>query len=351
METTVENKTLSAMQQREYKKRLTVIVLSFGAAVLLMAVKFYAYGITHSAAILSDALESIINVVASAFAMGSVIVAARPPDAGHPYGHGKIEFFSAGFEGALIIIAALGIFYSGISHLLDPHPLPNLGLGLVLILVTAVFNLFLGIGLVRIGRQTDSLALIADGKHVLTDVYTSGGVLAGLLIVSLTGFYRLDGIIACLVGINILITGFGLVRQSYQGLMDAANPALLERLARLLVENRRELWVDIHQLRAWKSGNHTHVDLHLVIPKDLTVEQAHREAKILEKMILAGFDGKASALIHLDPCVAKDCPVCRQYVCDMREHPAGPPQDWSVETLTTYKGFGHFGKENEPNRS
>jgi cation diffusion facilitator family transporter len=333
------------VQRTEGGKRF-IIGLAFAVAVVLMAVKFYAYALTHSAAILSDALESIINVVASAFAMGSVILAAKPPDASHPYGHGKIEFFSAGFEGALIIVAALGIFYSGISHLLDPHPLPNLNLGLWLVFGTAAVNLFLGIGLVRIGRQTDSLTLIADGKHVLTDVVTSGGVLLGLLVVALTGFYRFDGLIACLVGINILITGFGLVRQSFQGLMDAADPDVLHRLARLLVENRRDQWVDIHQLRAWKSGDYTHVDLHLVLPKDLSIERAHHEAEILEKLILDAFGGKASALIHMDPCVARDCPVCAQYECDIRKRPAGKPQDWSLETLTIYKGDKPFRKKN-----
>jgi cation diffusion facilitator family transporter len=320
-----------------HKKRLVAIGASFGIGLLLMGVKFYAYGLTHSSAILSDALESIINVVAGAFAMGSVILAAKPPDETHPYGHGKIEFFSAGFEGALIIIAAVGIFKSGMAHLLHPQTLPNLGAGLVLLVGAGVVNGVLGVVLVRVGRGTDSLTLVADGKHVLTDVVTTGGVLAGLLLVQFTGWYRLDGIIACMVGIQILVTGSALVRQSFHGLMDAANPDVLDELSRLLVDNRRACWVDIHQLRAWKAGEHTHIDLHLVLPRDLSLEEAHQEAKDLESLIVRHFRAKASALIHMDPCLDVDCPVCACHLCSTRETDTQAVMPWSLKTFTAQK--------------
>ena len=319
------------------KKKLLAIGLSLAIAVMLMAIKFYVYSITHSAAILSDALESIINVVAGAFALGSIIVAARPPDADHPYGHGKIEFFSAGFEGALIIIAALGIFKTGISHLVNPQELPNLGAGLAILLATTIVNLFLGLGLLRTGRQTDSLTLEADGRHVLTDVYTSGGVIVGLLLVQISGWWWLDGAIACLVGVNIVITGFGLVRQSYQGLMDAANPGVLEKLARILIEHRRPCWVDIHKLRAWKAGDLTHVDLHLVLPKELSLEEAHLEVIKMEQLIMNTFKGKASPLIHVDPCNDRDCPTCACHLCSSSTEQTGNVSTWSLETFINSK--------------
>jgi cation diffusion facilitator family transporter len=331
--------------QNIQKTRLMAISLSFLIGFLLMAVKFYAYRLTHSSAILSDALESIINVVASAFATGSIILAARPPDPSHPYGHGKIEFFSAGFEGALIILAAFGIFKTGISHILSPHDLPHLQGGMLILLGTSVINFFLGMGLVRVGRKTDSITLIADGKHVLTDVYTSGGVVLGLLVVYLTGWNRLDGIIACLVGLHILVAGSGLVRQSFQGLMDAANPEVLKRVTNLLVENRRDYWIDIHQLRAWKSGDHYHIDLHLVLPKDFSLEDAHSEAKWIEKKIIDHFDGRASALIHMDPCIDPDCPICRNHQCRLRQEPIKNKRDWNLGTLTAHKGTGKFLKK------
>ncbi|MGD2270600.1 MAG: cation diffusion facilitator family transporter [Desulfobacterales bacterium] len=329
------------------RTRLVAISLSFIIGALLMAVKFYAYRITHSSAILSDALESIINVVASAFALGSIILAAKPPDAGHPYGHGKIEFFSAGFEGALIILAAFGIFKTGISHILNPHHLPHLQSGMLILLSASVVNLFLGTGLLRVGRKTDSITLIADGRHVLTDVYTSAGVFLGLLVVYLTGWNLLDGIIACLVGIHILVTGSSLVRHSFRGLMDAADPQALKRVSDLIVENRRDFWIDIHQLRAWKSGDHLHIDLHLVLPKELSLDDAHREAKTLEKMIIDHFGGNASALIHLDPCIDRDCRICRNHRCQLRKQRAEEQSQWALETLTAYKGAGKFSKKNK----
>lgn len=326
------------------KKRLAWVGASLAVGTALMGVKFYAWWLTGSAAILSDALESIINVVAGGFALASVIMAARPPDASHPYGHGKIEFFSAGFEGALIIVAAAGIFYTGILQLLEPRALPNLNAGLLILLAAGLLNLILGLGLVRFGRKSDSLILVADGQHLLTDVVTSAGVLAGLLVVRLTGMLWLDGLVACLVGLNILVTGWRLVRQSFHGLMDAANPSILNDLARLLIRNRRVCWVDIHQLRAWKSGNHLHVDLHLVLPRDLQMEEAHREAKMLEHIIIDHYQGKASALIHMDPCIDGECPVCACQPCETRNASLERQAEWTVESLTEHKGLGSFKK-------
>lgn len=319
------------------RRRLILIALSFLVGTLLMAVKFYAYRLTRSSAILSDAFESIINVVASAFAMGSIILAARPPDESHPYGHGKIEFFSAGFEGALIIMAACGIFITGVPRILAPQPLPHLETGLFLLLGTSGVNLILGLRLIREGRRSDSITLVADGKHLLTDVYTSGGVLLGLILVKVTGWLWLDGFLACLVGLNILLTGFALVRQSFHGLMDAADRTLLKRLSQLLIDNKHPNWVDVHQLRAWKSGDHIHIDLHLVLPRDCSLEEAHAEAKALETLVIDHFGGRASALIHMDPCVDGDCPICVRRDCDLRCKTAGNALQWTLNTLTARK--------------
>ena len=285
-----------------FKLRMTTIGISLSVSVVLMAVKFYTFHLTRSSAVLSDALESIINVVAAAFAVVSIWMAAQPPDSDHPYGHGKIEYFSAGFEGALIIFAAIGIFKTGISHLLMPKPLANLQAGLTILVAAAAINLLLGIGLVRVGKKAESLTLIADGKHVLTDVYTSAGVVVGLLLVHLTGWLWLDGGIACLVGVNILLTGTRLVRQSFSALMDASDPHLLDEISRLLETHRQGVWIDIHQLRAWRSGNFVHIDLHLVLPRDYLLDDAHDQAKSLEKLLIDHFEGNAGVLVHMDPC-------------------------------------------------
>jgi cation diffusion facilitator family transporter len=317
-----------------FKTNFATIAFSLFVGVIIMAVKFYAYKITGSSAILSDALESIINVVAGAFAMFSIVVAAKPPDESHPYGHGKIEYFSAGFEGALIILAAIGIFKTGISYLLYPHPLEYLQQGILLLVGASAVNLLLGILLLRVGKRNQSVVLTADGKHIMTDVYTSLGVLVGLFLVNYTGWFWLDGVIAIIVGINILITGANLVRQSYAGLMNKAEPDLLREIVDLLIANRKDIHIDVHQLRAWRSGNFTHIDFHLILPRDFALECAHRENKALEKTIQEYFGGRASVMIHLDPCLDQECPVCGQSLCTIRHSHQNELVRWTLASMT-----------------
>ncbi|HZE21838.1 MAG TPA: cation diffusion facilitator family transporter, partial [Desulfobaccales bacterium] len=265
------------------KHRLLAISASLAVGLGLMGVKFFAFYLTDSAAILSDALENIINVVAASFALFSVILSAKSPDPTHPYGHGKIEFLSAGFEGALIVLAALGIFYAAWPRLLHPQTIPRLEKGMFIILGAAVVNLALGLVLVMVGRRTKSLILVADGKHVLTDVYTTVGVVLGLVGVYFTGWNWLDGAVAILVGLNILVTGALLVRQAAAGLMDTSDPQLLEEICEVIAKHRRDMWIDIHQLRARRSGTIVHMDFHLILPRDLSLEESHAEIKKLEK--------------------------------------------------------------------
>lgn len=316
------------------RMRLKAIGLSVAVSVLLLALKFLTYRMTNSAAVLSDALESIINVVASLFAVLSIWMAAKPPDPNHPYGHGKIEYFSAGFEGALIIGAAVSIFYTGLQHLMTPQPLTYLEKGLLILAAATIFNVLLGIYLLRVGRRTDSLALIADGKHILTDVYSSAGVIIGLLLVYWTGWLRFDGVVACLVGLNILVTGGQLVFQSFKHLMDTSDPDLLDRIAQLLAQNQRPDWIDIHQLRAWRAGAMIHIDLHLVLPEQMLLSKAHEEAKILETMLVDEFDGNAGVLVHMDPCDPRECPICSQNACRRRRYARTPSEVvWNRERL------------------
>ena len=320
----------------QQRMRIRAILISFIVGTALMMLKFVTYEITHSSAVLSDALESIINVVASAFAGLSIWMAAKPPDPEHPYGHGKIEYFSAGFEGALIIFAAIGIFYTGIQHLRDPQPLPHLEQGILLLVGATLVNLLLGLFLVYRGQRTASLALVADGKHILTDVYTSAGVVIGLVLVYWTGWIWIDGTVACLVGLNILITGGRLVYQSYTRLMDASDPQLLDQIAILLENHRRENWINIHQLRAWRAGRMVHIDLHLVLAKDAVLSDAHYEADLLENILVDAFNGEASVLVHVDPCTSPECPVCGRQDCTSREHQqTGVPDSWTRQHLVS----------------
>jgi cation diffusion facilitator family transporter len=316
------------------KPRLLAISASLVVGAGLMAVKFTAYYLTNSAAILSDALESIINVAAAGFALWSIIYAARSPDPAHPYGHGKMEYFSAGFEGALIILAALGIFYEAWPRLFHPQPIPRLESGLLLILGAALINLVLGLALIMVGRRTKSIVLVADGKHVLTDVYTTGGVVLGLLGVLLTGWNWLDGAVACVVALNILFTGARLVHQSSAALLDKSDPRLLQEICEVIAQHRRDLWIDVHQLRARRSGHRVFMDFHLILPRDLSLEASHDEVKKLEKILLDHFAGEADILIHADPCASPECPICGHEPCDDRQHVQRLQRLWIRENLT-----------------
>ncbi len=317
------------------RSRLIAIGLSLSVGVLLMLSKFYVYWLTHSSAILSDALESIINVVAGAFALWSVILSSKPPDATHPYGHEKIEYFSAGFEGALIIFAAVGIFWTAWPQVLQPRELPHLGSGLLVLLGTGAVNLALGLGLVRVGKRTNSLVLVADGKHILTDVCTSAGVLLGLFLVHLTGWLWLDGGIACLVAVNILVIGSRLLLESFSGLMHKSDPELIEKISELIAKHRRATWIDIHRLRAWRAGNRIQADFHLILPRDLTLEAAHNEASKLEEILKIHLGGRVEALIHAEPCIDMECPVCGYDPCSLRQAPMRHQNLWHRDLLTS----------------
>ena len=301
-----------------------------------MSLKFCGYWITGSSAILSDALESIINVVASGFGLGSIIVSAKPADESHPYGHGKIEFFSAGFEGAFII-ASCGRRFSieGMKQVMHPQDLPNLEQGLFFLLAAGLGNLVLGVVLLRVGKRTNSIVLEADGKHLLIDVFTSGAVILGLVLVYFTGWFRLDGVIACIAGANIVFWGAKLVRQAYGGLMHASDPKLLDEICDLLLRQRKDLWVDVHRLRAWKSGSRVHVDFHLVLQRELRLEAAHREVKELGQAFSDHFGEMSEVLIHLDPCSEPACPVCNQDPCDLRRENKIRQKVWNRQALTS----------------
>jgi cation diffusion facilitator family transporter len=317
-----------------FRLRLIAVGLSLTVGAGLMGLKFYAAYLTGSSAIFSDALESIINVVASTFALGSILWAARHPDESHPYGHGKVEYFAAGFEGALIILAAGGIIYKAWPHLLHPAPLPSLELGLLLVLVAALINLALGLGLVKAGRRTQSLTLVADGQHVLTDVYTSLGVLAGLVLLWFTSWYWVDGAVACLVAVNILFIGGKLVRQAFQGLMDTSEPELLDEIAQVLAQHRKSTWIDIHRLRARRAGNRVLMDFHLILPRDFTLDEVHREVKDLESIFNAHFGGQADILIHTDPCTDPECPICGYDPCKLRQEDTMSQRLWQRQVIT-----------------
>jgi len=308
------------------------IRISFSLGILILIFKFAAYFITNSSALLSDALESIINVVASAFAMWSIHVAKTPPDAEHPYGHGKVEYFSALLEGVLIMVAAAGIVYTAFPKIMNPGVLQKLDFGLAVSVLASGLNLALGLYLVRQGRKTNSITLEADGKHVLTDVYTTGGVLLGLVVVWISGWFWMDGAIACLVALNIVWTGYGLVRQAVKGLMNEADSALTQEITRLLNENRRPEWISIHKLRAWQAGRFVNIDFHLVLPRDISFERSQAIVNDLEELFRQHFGGVAEVLIKTDICFDDLCGACTFETCPEPGN-GGKAVPWSEESL------------------
>jgi len=319
---------------REHRERIRAgqLALLGGAAIFIG--KVVAFGITDSSAVFSDAAESVVNVVAAALMLYSLVVAARPPDPDHPYGHGKVEFFSAGVEGALILLAALAIAFEATVDLVRGPDLRRIDAGLVILAVLAAGNAGLGRHLVRAGRRTGSLALVADGRHVLTDVWTSVGVLVGLGLVRVTGWVVLDPLVALAVAANILRTGWTLAREAVSGLMDEAPEALLATLAAALDAHREPSWIDVHSLRAWRSGRLTHVDLHLAVPRYLDVDQLHEIDDRVDEVVRRTLEGPTEVIVHFDPCRPRLCPTCEMPDCPVREADFEARFPWSRERAT-----------------
>jgi len=259
-----------------------VILLSVAAALVTMAMKFAAYWITNSVGLLSDAAESIINLIASLIAFAALLIAAMPPDESHTYGHEKIEYFSAGVEGTLIIFAAAGIVYAAVLRLLSPQPLYELYLGLMIGLGASAINFAVARVLLNAGKKHDSITLEADARHLLTDVWTSVAVIAGLLIVRLTGIMILDPLIALVVAANIIFSGINLLKRSFRGLMDFRLPA--KEMA-VVDDILREYHRSYHNLRARKSGSMRFIEFHLLVPGDMLVSAAHDLSDHIEKEI------------------------------------------------------------------
>lgn len=305
----------------ESRTRLRAGVLSLVVAALLLAAKFEAYRRTGSSAVLSDALESIVNVVAAAFGIGSILFAGRPADRNHPYGHGKIEFFSAAFEGGLIVFAAILIVYEALRAFVLGPELRALDLGLAIVFAAGVGNALLGLYLVRTGRRHASLTLVADGKHVLSDWWTSAGIVVGLGLVRVTGLAWLDPLVACLVAVQLFWTGFRLVREAAGGLLDEEDPELLRRLVAVLGPRIGQGVIHLHQLRARRAGRYHHVDAHLVVPEFWPVERAHAVSDELAGKVIRALGVEGELVFHTDPCRRAYCRECDVTECPVRVEP------------------------------
>lgn len=298
-----------------------------------MGMKFFAYFLTKSDAIFSDALESIINVAAGAFAIFSLYYAAQPKDENHPYGHGKIEFFSAGFEGAMILVAGISIIVKATFSLMAQKQLEHLGPGLLITGASGIINFVMGNVLVKYGKKFRSLTLVADGKHLLSDTYSSIGLFAGLVLIYFTGINWLDAALAIIFGVVIILTGYKLVRKSLAGLMDEIDEEVLQEIETIINEYRQKEWIDIHNFRILKYGNSYHIDCHITLPWYWNLDRAHQGVQSLEDVFRKQFPDKVELFIHADPCLPVSCQICQLEECKERKHPFRQTVEWKINRL------------------
>jgi cation diffusion facilitator family transporter len=275
--------------------------LSVAAAIVTIALKTLAWWLTGSVGLLSDALESLVNLVAALLALSMLRLAATPPDEDYPYGFSKAEYFSAGIEGALIVVAAGGILFVAVPRLLAPQPLDAPLLGLGISFVASLINLGAALVLIRAGKRHDSITLEADGKHLMTDVWTSAGVIVGVALVYLTGWLRLDPLVALAVALHIVWTGIGLVRRSVAGLLDAAiGREEQAEVTKIFNEYSRRYGVKFHAFRTRRSGVRRFISFHLLVRDEWSVAQAHRLSEEIEERIRSLVPNSA-VFVHIEP--------------------------------------------------
>lgn len=309
-------------------------------SVILFVGKLWAWNLTHSVAILTDALESTVNVITGFIGWYSIILASKPRDANHPYGHGKIEFISAAIEGALIFIAGLMIIYQVIFTYLHPIAMQKLDIGILLTLATGVFNYFLGVYAIRVGKKERSITVEAAATHLKSDAYSTFAIIAGLIVVAFTGWEWLDKVIALVFAGVIIVTGYKVIRKSLAGIMDEADINLLKEVIHILNVNRAPQWIDLHNMRVIQYGQVLHVDTHVTLPWYWTVEQAAAEIHTLENLVRKEFADKVEFFIHIDNCMPFSCKICNIEDCTVRKHPFVYTQEWTLDNILTNEQHG-----------
>jgi cation diffusion facilitator family transporter len=300
---------------------------------VLFIAKIVAYYLTHSLSILTDALESIVNVLAGFIGLYSLYVAAKPKDIEHPYGHGKAEFISAAAEGGLIISAGLLILYETIQNFIQHSQLQQLDEGLYLVAATAIVNYVAGFICLKIGKRNNSLALQSSGKHLQLDTFSTLVIIAALAVMLITQFLWLDKVVALIMSIFIIYNGYKIIRKSLAGIMDEADMELLQKLVDVLNANRRPNWIDLHNLRVIKYGAVLHIDCHLTVPWYLNVVEAHKEVEALIALIKKEFGDAIEMFVHTDACLEVSCPICLKDSCDKRLLSFNHKVDWSLQNI------------------
>lgn len=316
------------------KGKIRTMQIVLAISVLLTGIKFFAYYITHSNSILTDALESIVNLLTGAFALFSLYYASKPKDADHPYGHGKIEHLSEGFEGGMIVLAGSAMIYEGINAMIKKPEIHEADKGIYLTVVAGAINLFLGRYLVSKGKKEHSPALQGEGKHLMSDAWSSVAIVVSLTLVYFTKWYFIDYIVSVLMGVYILLEGFKTLRDSVNDLLDKADFEKINHLIDLLNKNRKAEWIDVHNLRVLKYGETLHVDCHITLPWYQTLEESHKQVDSVEQLIKKDFEREIEFFIHADPCVPPtSCSVCQITDCKQRQAAFQKKIEWNIDNL------------------
>lgn len=307
-------------------------------SVVLFIGKFIAYYLTNSVGILTDALESTVNVTTGFISLYSIRVALKPKDADHPFGHGKIESISASLEGFLILLAGLIIIFEAIKRLFKPIEIQQLDLGIIIIAIAGLINYILGYYSIKTGQKNGSIALVAGGKHLQSDTYSTIGLVIGLILLLVTKIAWLDSAIAILFGSVIIYTGYKILRETTSNLMDQADFKLLERVSNILWENKSQNWIEIHNLKLVKYGTSHHIDCDLTLPWYMNIADAHKESDSVVKIISKYYPDNLDFTIHIDACNSDLCKHCKIAYCKYRKQEFTNEIKWTLERITKQNG-------------
>ncbi|MEG1728505.1 MAG: cation diffusion facilitator family transporter [Bacteroidaceae bacterium] len=302
-------------------------------SILILCGKFAAFYITNSVGILTDAMESIVNVVAGFISLYSLRWASKPKDKEHPFGHGKIEFISASIEGILISIAGGLIIYEGLQRLFSPTPIEKLDLGIVVVALSGLVNFIMGWYSIRIGKKYNSMALIAGGKHLQSDTYSTIGLVAGLLVLFYTKIAWIDSALALLFGSIIIITGLSILKKTIASLLDQADDKILTDMATTIKNDRQADWIDIHNTKIIKYGSYLYIDCDLTLPWYYNIVESHKACDHLKKTLISNFSDRIQVSIHSDPCEMRHCEHCEIGSCAYREQPFKGLEDISISNI------------------
>ncbi|PJR05074.1 cation diffusion facilitator family transporter [Avrilella dinanensis] len=317
------------------------------AGIMLLVIKFVAWYMTGSVAILTDAMESIVNVISGFIGLYSLYLSALPRDKNHPYGHGKVEFISAFIEGGLITVAGIIIIYEAVGNLRNNTEIIQIDFGIYLVAFTALINYLLGYFAIKKGRKNHSLALIASGKHLQTDTYSTLGIILGLIIIQFTRIYWLDAVIALIFSGIIIYTGYKIIRTAISGIMDETDDKLLNEVVDLLNKERSINWIDLHNLRIIKYGSTLHFDCHMTVPWYFNIKEGHNEVDKLEDIVKEYFGDRVEFFVHLDACKDYSCRICAKTDCPVRQHSFIKKIDWTPENICKNEKHIVNGSESE----